>query len=229
MATGMEGNGEEEQKRLISDVIDICEDSADSPAGNPRGESSSCDKGNTTKAAVEDMEKKEGDVTENIHNSTQPPVIDEATEKNSDGSADQSKSSVLSPDMDKKEGDVIENIPNSTQPPVIDEATEATEKNSDGSADQSKKSNVLSPDGSTEKTDGKIDVYGYTKLGEFTSEMFKIAIKGLPKKFQYPQLRNKLRSLKLKPVKIKPAELRVAYVNFRWVNNSLNRSHFVFL
>ncbi|XP_013403739.1 tRNA (uracil-5-)-methyltransferase homolog A [Lingula anatina] len=63
----------------------------------------------------------------------------------------------------------------------------------------------------------QLDPYEYLKREGFTSEIFKIEVRNLPRKFGFSQLKKRLINLELNPVKIKAASANgsVGYVTFR--------------
>lgn len=60
----------------------------------------------------------------------------------------------------------------------------------------------------------EVDEYMYTKRDEFTSEIFKIQVSNLPKRFGFAELKKKLIQLELKPVKMKVWK-DICFITFR--------------
>lgn len=101
----------------------------------------------------------------------------------------------------------------------VDEVTEDKEMNTEVEV-LAEGNDVEKSDGTTEEAATKdgCDVYAYTRREEFTSENFKIELRGLPRFYHVGQLKKLLNeTLKLNAHKLKPAgrAKNWAYVNFR--------------
>jgi len=123
---------------------------------------------------------------------------------NPDGAACTDEKKDTSPAKSGEPEDVAQNYGEKMETKE-DEGENGTKKNEESS---------VATDGSPFKTD---DVFGYTKADRFTSEVFKIEIRNVPKYYNFKSWKDLLnKKLKLKPHKIKAIRnLELVYVTFK--------------
>ncbi|KAG7171198.1 tRNA (uracil-5-)-methyltransferase A-like [Homarus americanus] len=173
-----------------------------------------------TQQSKDDANGKEGDAitqhSEDDTNGKEGDAITQQSDDDTNGKEGDAITQQSEDDTNGKEGDAI--TQHSEDDTNGKEGDAITQQSDDDTNGEDKSEESVTENQKEESSKDASDPYAYTKRDEFTSENFKIELKGLPRYYSVGQLKKLVNdTLQLKAHKIKPAGYgnNWVYINFR--------------